>query len=152
MFESYGKFWSNYFDFSGVSSRKDYWCPFLINVIVILLLLILAGGAAEDMDEEYAGFMGLVSVLYYIAIIIPSISVAVRRLHDTNRSGGYYCLSFIPFGILVLLVMLAEDSVINNNKYIQMNLSSSIGSYCSKCGNKLSSDMAFCSKCGLKLK
>ena len=57
-------------------------------------------------------------ILYGIALIIPSLAVTVRRLHDAGHSGWWYFISLIPFvGGIILLVMLCEDSQDGDNKY-----------------------------------
>ena len=66
-------------------------------------------------------FIEVLSFIYYIyvgAILIPSIAVAVRRLHDTNRSGWWYFISIIPIiGTIILIVFLVQDSQPGENKY-----------------------------------
>ena len=61
------------------------------------------------------GIAGL-SGLYGLAVLVPTVAVAVRRLHDTGRSGAWYLLNFLPFGFIVLLIFACQDSG-PNNKY-----------------------------------
>jgi uncharacterized membrane protein YhaH (DUF805 family) len=109
-----------YADFSGRSRRLEFWMFSLLNVIVyaVLMTLIFAGGmslaAFSDPAAMQAGLgpifwlgMGLLAI-WALAIIIPSIAVTVRRLHDRDMSGWWYLGvivgSMIPFvGILVSL-------------------------------------------------
>jgi uncharacterized membrane protein YhaH (DUF805 family) len=56
--------------------------------------------------------------LYALAVLIPSIAVGVRRLHDTNRSGWWLLISLIPcLGFIVLLVFMVQDSQAGDNQY-----------------------------------
>ena len=57
-------------------------------------------------------------LLFYLAILIPSIAVAIRRLHDTNRSGWWLLIALIPFiGALVLLVFYVLPGTVGPNKF-----------------------------------
>ncbi len=92
-----------YADFSGRARRKEYWFFVLFNIIVSILLAIV-----DVMLGLHAATMGIgiLSGLYSLAVIIPSIAVSVRRLHDINRTGWWVLIAFVPFiGALVLLVM-----------------------------------------------
>ena len=90
----------------------------LFNVIIIvaLMLIMLAGIAAGSSALSVIGM-----VLYYgyaLAIIIPSLAVCVRRLHDIGKSGWYYFIGFIPLvGAIILLVWFCQDSQIGENEY-----------------------------------
>ncbi|GAK30694.1 putative membrane protein [Weissella oryzae SG25] len=114
MIESYKKFWVNIFDFSGVSGRADYWWPVIINYILGLIIGVSFGGAAgilPDTSSVRLAGAGSVGILYIISIIIwiATLSVKFRRLHDTNRSGFWILINFVPvigniwFIILMLL-------------------------------------------------
>ena len=56
-------------------------------------------------------------VLYWFAIILPTLSVTIRRLHDVGMSGWWVLIVFIPLGGLVILGMMAADSQPHDNKY-----------------------------------
>ena len=70
--------------FSGRARRKEYWFFVLFNVIISLVLTVI--DAAMGTYDETVG-TGILSGVYLLAIFIPSLAVAVRRLHDTGRSG-----------------------------------------------------------------
>ncbi len=55
--------------------------------------------------------------IFALALIIPSLAVTVRRLHDTNRSGWWYLITFVPLGGIVLLVFMCLDSEPGSNKW-----------------------------------
>ncbi len=96
----YLKAFKKYAVFAGRASRKEYWMFFLFNVIITLVL-----GAAEGV----IGTEGTIGLLFMLAVLTPSIAVSVRRLHDTNRSGWWLLIAFVPLvGAIVLLVFLAE--------------------------------------------
>lgn len=80
---------------------------FLMNIVVSFVLGIILG------------FLGLGSLagLYTLAILIPSLAVGVRRLHDTGRSGWWLLISLIPFGVFVLLYFLASEGEAGPNQY-----------------------------------
>lgn len=110
-----------YAEFSGRSRRMEYWMFTLLNVIVmgVLVFVVLgAGGAAGLMDPNTAegaagglgalfGGMGLIFLVYLLAILIPSIAVTVRRLHDRDMSGWWY-LGFIVLSIVPVVGFLAS--------------------------------------------
>lgn len=99
----------NYATFQGRARRKEYWMFFLINFIITILLEILAAAS---------GVFLVLFVLYAIAIILPSLAVGARRLHDTGRSGWWQLLSLIPFvGGIVLIIFFCLNSKEGNNKY-----------------------------------
>jgi len=99
----------NYANFSGRARRSEYWYYFLFNMIIIAALAFLGFEADE---------MFIVLGLYILAIIVPSLAVVVRRLHDQDKSGWYYCVRFIPFvGQLWLLVLLCTEGTYGPNTY-----------------------------------
>ncbi len=106
-----------YATFSGRASRSEYWMFLLVNVLIGVGLIVLDGVAGIVGPFEAAG-MGVFSVLYHLAVVLPSLSVMVRRLHDTNRSGWWFWIVLIPFiGGIVLFVFLVTDSTPGDNNY-----------------------------------
>ena len=78
-------------------------------------LLISLGLSVIDLMFGLAGILGLI---YGVAVIIPALAVAVRRLHDTDRSGWWLLIGFIPLiGLLVLLIFMILDSSPGRNTY-----------------------------------
>ena len=95
--------------FSGRARRKEYWMFILFNMIIAVALGIIEG---------LVGSPGVVGTLYSLAVLIPSIAVLVRRLHDTDRSGWWILIGFIPvIGFIVLLVFTIQDSKPGKNQY-----------------------------------
>ncbi|MDO6748485.1 DUF805 domain-containing protein [Gilvimarinus sp. 1_MG-2023] len=101
--------------FSGRARRKEYWFFALFNIIAILVLG-LVDNMAGMFNAEIG--LGLLSGLYYLAIVVPSIAVSVRRLHDTGRTGWWVLIAFFPLvGALILLVFMVMDSKPGTNQY-----------------------------------
>ncbi|MDO9008347.1 MAG: DUF805 domain-containing protein [Thiobacillus sp.] len=101
--------------FKGRARRKEYWFFILFNLIASLLLT-LVDFMTGSLDAELG--MGLLSGLYSLAILIPSLAVTVRRLHDTGRTGWWLLIGLIPLiGAIVLLVFMLLDSQPNDNEY-----------------------------------
>lgn len=101
--------------FEGRAQRKEYWFFVLFNILISIGLTII--DSATGMFDAQAG-MGLLSGIYALAVLVPSIAVGVRRLHDTSRSGWWLLISFIPIiGTIVLIVFLATDSKPETNQY-----------------------------------
>ncbi|WP_454256564.1 DUF805 domain-containing protein [Pseudomonas sp. Marseille-Q8238] len=101
--------------FSGRARRKEYWMFVLFNLIVSVVLSFVDGVVGTFSVE--AG-IGLLSGIYALAVLIPSLAVAVRRLHDTNRSGWWLLIALVPLvGGIVLLVFLVLDSTPGDNRF-----------------------------------
>jgi uncharacterized membrane protein YhaH (DUF805 family) len=99
---------SAYAQFSGRASRSEYWWFFLGSFLI--------GFALGVIDAALGS--AVLSSLFVLGVLIPSIALNVRRLHDTGRSGWYVLLSIIPiFGPLVLLVFFASKGDKGLNKY-----------------------------------
>jgi|SRR5690606_21424049 len=92
-----------YADFSGRASRSEYWW-FALAVVVVSL-------AVSAISET----LGL---LVNLALLLPSIAAAARRLHDTNRSGWWQLIALIPIlGAIVLIVFLALEGDAEDNRF-----------------------------------
>ncbi len=100
----------NYANFSGRARRAEYWNFVLVNFIIYIPLYILFIGGILN-ESESVGFLGIgVLGLFALAMLIPSLAVLVRRLHDLNKSGWYFLIYFIPIvGPILMLVWLFTD-------------------------------------------
>jgi len=97
-------------EFNGRARRTEYWMFMLFNILISIALSIVE--VAADMK------LPILSGLYSLAVLIPALAVAVRRLHDTGRSGWWLLLAFVPIlGGLVLLVFAVLDSQPDANEY-----------------------------------
>ncbi len=104
-----------YVVFSGRAGRPEFWWFFLFNLIVSIVLvtidvqlgLLVAGGAG-----------GILSTVYSLATLLPSLGVSVRRLHDTNRSGWWMLILLVPLvGLIVLLVFFIMAGTPDENRH-----------------------------------
>ena len=98
---------TKYADFSGRARRSEYWWFFLFNVLVSLVATVVDNLLGTDLDTG----SGIVGALASLALLLPSLAAAVRRLHDTSRSGWLVLVGLIPLvGWILLIVWFAQDS------------------------------------------
>ena len=101
--------------FSGRSRRMEYWYFVLFNIIVSIVL-----GTIDALLGTLGSGMGvgLLSGIYGLAILIPSLAVTVRRLHDTDRSGWWILIALVPLiGTIVILVFALLEGTPGSNQY-----------------------------------
>lgn len=104
-----------YAAFSGRSRRKEYWLFVLFSTLISIVLVIL--DAMTGTLRAPSG-LGLLSGIYALAVLLPSLGVSIRRLHDTNRTGWWLLLGLVPLiGPIVLIVFFASDSNPGDNEY-----------------------------------
>ena len=100
----------NYAKFDGRARRSEYW--YWVLAVVIAEIVILGIRTVAE---------GLGQILYIaliLAVLVPSIAVAIRRLHDTGRSGWWILIGLIPIiGAIVLIVFYVQDSAPGANEY-----------------------------------
>lgn len=100
--------------FSGRARRKEYWMFTLVNVIISAVLSVLDTiiGTTNDTGN------GLLSTLYGLAVLLPSIAVTVRRLHDTDRSAWWLLILLVPvIGWIVMVVFMVLEGNPGDNRY-----------------------------------
>jgi uncharacterized membrane protein YhaH (DUF805 family) len=102
----------NTFNFSGRASRKQFWL-FMFIAIILAIVAITLDIALDLADGEALVFTGLWSLIH----IIPSLSVSIRRLHDTDRSGWWSLIAFTGIGQIVLLVFYCLESTQGVNRF-----------------------------------
>lgn len=114
----YLRCWKLAFFLNGRARRKEYWTFVLVNFIVYLFLRILLVAMTYDTSEFGPFIIFIIACIYALAITPSGISVAVRRLHDTGRSGWWSLLAFIPLiGSIWLTVLLCLDSEPGENQW-----------------------------------
>ncbi|MDR3256222.1 MAG: DUF805 domain-containing protein [Endomicrobium sp.] len=92
---------NHYADFEGRASLSQFWYFVLINFVLGMVLYIIPSG--------------ILNFLVFVALLMPSIAIATRRLHDTNRSGWLQLVGLIPFvGWIILIVFLSLATVAPN--------------------------------------
>ncbi|MFC1893797.1 DUF805 domain-containing protein [Chloroflexota bacterium] len=97
--------------FSGRARRKEYWYFALFSLIISFVLGLIEGFATGN---DYS----VLTSLYGLAVLLPSIGVSIRRLHDTGRSGWWVLIGFIPLiGGIILLIYFLSDSQRETNQY-----------------------------------
>lgn len=94
--------------FEGRARRSEYWYFLLFNLIASIIIGVIGG---------MLDFKQLASI-YSLAVLVPSIAVTVRRLHDTNHSGLWFLIGLIPIiGWIVLLILTIRDGDAGPNRY-----------------------------------
>lgn len=119
MIEYYKMALNRYADFSGRSRRSEYWYFVLGNVLIVFALAIVGGGIAAAVGSEEAMMIpaGLIGI-FYLAVLIPSLALIVRRFHDQGKSGWFALLMLIPYlGGLIVFVFMCLDSEPGANKW-----------------------------------
>jgi uncharacterized membrane protein YhaH (DUF805 family) len=102
---------SNYANFQGRARRSGYWYWYLFTALVSLAFSILSSGKSDN-------FFGILGGLVSLALFLPGLAYAVRRLHDTNRSGWRVLFVLIPLvGWIFLLVWMVADSEPGDNRF-----------------------------------
>lgn len=117
----------NYCNFKGRARRSEYWWFCLASSIVGGLLIIpmyakmfaaiAQGGSAQDVAAATTGAYSILPRLFGLALLLPSIGVGVRRLHDIGKSGWFYLLGLVPCVNIVLLVWFCTDSQKGPNQW-----------------------------------
>ena len=96
--------------FSGRARRTEYWMFVLCNVVFMLLVGMVDRLIGSDKE--------ILSAIYSLAVLLPSLAVAVRRLHDTDRSGWWLLIGLIPvIGTLVLIYFMVCNGQQGPNRF-----------------------------------
>jgi len=98
----------NYVNFKGRARRKEYWMFVLFNFIVAFVLGFIDGLIG----------ITILSTIYSLAVIVPSLALCIRRLHDIGKGGVWILIGLIPLvGEIVLIVFFCMDSQAGENQY-----------------------------------
>ncbi|MDH3226673.1 MAG: DUF805 domain-containing protein [Thermoleophilia bacterium] len=99
--------------FDGRAHRTEFWMFVLVSVIISIIL-----GVLDAVFGTSGGGAGLLQGLYGLAVLLPSLAVGARRLHDIDRSGWWQLLGLIPLiGIIVLIVWWAKEGDPSSNQH-----------------------------------
>ncbi len=105
----YLKVLKNYTGFTGRARRTEFWMFALINLLVALGVSLIGA---------IIGARLALNTLYSLGVLLPSLAVSMRRLHDTNRSGWWLLIGLVPIiGAIVLIVFAVQDSQPGDNQY-----------------------------------
>lgn len=119
-------FWKNGFNFTDRTTRRGYWMAFLFLVILSLVIGFISGVAEvagilpfftlfETMiapGDYIATTVNILDIIWFLAIIIPSISLSVRRLRDIGKKWTWIFISFIPvIGTIIYIVLVCKGSI-----------------------------------------
>jgi len=128
-----GASYANILNFSGRASRAEYWCFVLFQFLVGLALVgatmgyaIYAVTLAEygiptpDMIGDLQSWMAIIQVVMFLLLTVPGLSSLIRRLHDTDKSGWWFFISFLPLiGALILLYFVVQPGTARRNRFGQ---------------------------------
>ena len=116
-----------YAEFAGRSRRKEFWMFFLLVIIASIVAStldrLLGLGSTNTLVSPSGGIMttrsnGPISILVSLGLLVPNIAVAIRRLHDTDRSGWWLLLSFVPIlGWIALLIFYCQEGTRGPNQF-----------------------------------
>jgi uncharacterized membrane protein YhaH (DUF805 family) len=156
-----------YADFRTRSSRSEYWWWTLFSILVSV--------AATLIDEVLLGGSAIFDTINTIVLFVPGLAVAVRRLHDIERSGWWFLIAFTIIGIFLLLYWYLQPGTVGTNKYGSdplragsdtgpavdfagpvVDFDGTVGvfdhsdknAFCSNCGTGLEPGGNFCRSCG----
>ena len=103
---------TQYADFTGRARRKEYWMFVLFSLLIYFLvaIVLVALSATESAINIVIGLLAL-------SLMLPNLAVTIRRLHDTDRSGWWALLSFVPILSLVILVFMFLDGTSGGNRF-----------------------------------
>ncbi len=97
-----------YADFKGRARRKEFWMYILFYLIIVIVLGIIDAIIGTTMT---GGGVGILTLIYLLGMLIPTLAVTVRRLHDMGKSGWWYFITLVPLiGGIWLIVLLVTDS------------------------------------------
>ena len=130
MINAYKNFFKNYAEFTGRSTRPDFWWVWLGNLILsipfwiiyfyIVYLSTVMDSVSDSASEATFMVLGLVVIIYaifYLAILVPTLALSVRRLRDAGFHWAFIFLRFAPMGGIALLILHAmptkETEVVN---------------------------------------
>jgi uncharacterized membrane protein YhaH (DUF805 family) len=102
-----------YVVFSGRARRKEFWMFYLFSIIISVILNII-----DSLIGTTSSGAGILTSIYGLLVLLPTLAVIVRRLHDTNRSGWWILIGIIPIiGTIVLIVFLATEGNAGDNQH-----------------------------------
>ena len=105
-----------YAEFTGRSRRKEYWMFMLLSIGIYIAASIL--DRIVGMNGMIAGRYGPITVLVALGLLVPSLAVSIRRLHDSDRSGWWLLLGLVPMvGEIIVLVFMVLKGTRGDNRF-----------------------------------
>ncbi len=111
---------NNYTNFKGRAQRSEFWywvLFFWLCEIAAVIVDSLLFPNAYNYDSPSAVVLALPTNIVGYVLLIPNISMFVRRLHDTDRRGWWWLISFVPFGGLALLIWMCSKGTPGSNRF-----------------------------------
>ena len=104
-------YWKRCVDFKGVTTRKDYWIPTIIIMVIIVVLNLVT-------DPNAPGWSPV--DIFVLVLVLPSISLSIRRLHDQNKSGWFWLINLVPgIGSIIVFVLMCMGPNYGGNKWFE---------------------------------
>lgn len=143
MINAYKNFFKNYAEFTGRSTRPDYWWVWLGNFIlsipfwIIYFYTVFLSAVMDSIDDSVSeatfmvfGLVAIIYVVFYLAILVPTLALSVRRLRDAGFHWAFIFLRFVPMGGIALLILHAmptkETEVVNYSEPQAVNVEEGI--------------------------
>ena len=105
-----------YAEFTGRSRRKEYWMFLLLSIGIYAIASILERIAG--LNRMIAGTYGPITALVALGLLVPTLAVSIRRLHDSDRSGWWLLLGLVPMvGEIIVLVFMALEGTRGANRF-----------------------------------
>ena len=112
--EWYIKVLKQFSDFETRARRKEYWMFTLFSVIISSILTLIDNNLGSAVNTG----TGLLSGIYSLIILVPTLAVGVRRLHDVGKTGWMLLVALIPLiGFICILILFCKDSHLEENKW-----------------------------------
>lgn len=104
----------HYADFQGRASRSEYWYFTLFNILIGIAVSVVVGILGNIIGSAAS----LLSAVYSLGLLVPGVCLAIRRMHDTGKSGWWLLLGLVPIvGFIIVIVLLVMDSEADRNQY-----------------------------------
>ncbi len=113
--------------FTGRASRKEFWYFLIFNIVISVMIAVIDGIINAAINDTLTSTnvtfsvetgTGVLSKFYSWAVLIPSLAVSVRRLHDIGRTGWWLLIAPVPLiGIIVLVVFMMKNSIPGDNRF-----------------------------------
>ena len=139
MINAYKNFFKNYAEFTGRSTRPDYWWVWLGNFIlsipfwIIYFYTVFLSTVMDSIDDSVSeatfmvlGLVVIIYVVFFLAILVPTLALSVRRLRDAGFHWAFIFLRFAPMGGIALMILHAmptkETKVVNYSEPQAVNV------------------------------